>query len=381
MSSFEFHLTHTDPSGARRGEFTTPHGKVQTPIFMPVGTAAAMKAITPAQLSEAGGQILLANAYHLANRPGPDLIEKLGGLHGFMGWEGPILTDSGGYQVFSLKTRQVDEEGVTFSYHKGGAPARLTPSSSMNIQERLGADIIMAFDECVEFPTTHAYAKEALKRTTKWAKICKSVHQRKDQALFGISQGALFEDLRKQSLAELQEIDFPGYAIGGLSVGEGLDNMNRALDFITPLMPMDKPRYLMGIGLPEDMLEAIERGVDMMDCVIPTKFARSGVLFTHAGRIRVTNGEFRKDKFPPDTHCRCYTCSHFSRAYLHHLFAANEVLSATLTSIHNLHFYLGLMRQARTAIEEGRYLSFKADFYALYFRKERKKSPSRSKGK
>ena len=374
MSAFEFELIATDPSGARRGEFTTPHGKVQTPIFMPVGTAAAMKALTPIQLKDSGAQIMLSNAYHLTNQPGADLIEKLGGLHKFMAWDGPILTDSGGYQVFSLPNRKVDEEGVTFSYHKGGKPVRLTPESSMRIQEQLGADIIMAFDECVEFPTTHAYAKEALERTTKWARICKSVHRREDQALFGISQGALFNDLRKQSLEELQEIGFPGYAIGGLSVGEGLENMNKALEFTTPLMPQDKPRYLMGIGLPEDIIAAIERGIDMMDCVIPTKFARSGVLFTHVGRIRVTNSEFKKDKFPPDTNCGCYTCQNFSRAYLHHLFTANEVLSATLTSIHNVHFYMNLVKKAQEAIEERRFASFKDDFLYQYSRSDRKKA-------
>jgi len=373
MNPLKFSLDNTDPSGARRGRFTTPHGVVETPIFMPVGTAAAMKAVTPAQMKELGCQILLSNAYHLEHQPGSDLITRFGGLHQFMGWDGPILTDSGGYQVFSLPVKQLDEEGVTFSYQKGGTPFRLTPAKSMEIQGRLGADIIMAFDECVEFPTTHAYAKEALERTLRWARQCKTSHKNPQQALFGISQGALFEDLRKDGINALIDIDFPGYAIGGLSVGEGLEKMKTALDFITPLMPGDKPRYLMGIGLPEDILAAIERGIDMMDCVIPTKFARSGMLFTNMGKLRVTNGEFKKDKFPPDINCQCYCCKNFSRGYLHHLFAANEILASTLTSIHNLHFYLDLVARARQAIEQNRFAPFQTEFLEQYNRKANKK--------
>ncbi|MDX2471364.1 MAG: tRNA guanosine(34) transglycosylase Tgt [SAR324 cluster bacterium] len=374
MSNFEFELISTDPAGPRRGEFKTPHGTVQTPIFMPVGTAAAMKAVTPAQMKELDCQILLSNAYHLEHQPGSETIKRFGGLHDFMGWDGPILTDSGGFQVFSLRDRVIDDDGVTFSYQKGGKSFRLTPEKSMEIQSNLGADIIMAFDECVEHPCTYSYAKEALDRTAKWAAICKKTHKNPNQALFGISQGAIFEDLRKESFKQLIDIDFPGYAIGGLSVGEGLENMKTALDFTTPLMPQDKPRYLMGIGLPEDILEAVERGIDMMDCVIPTKFARSGMLFTNVGKVRVTNAEFRKDKFPVDTNCGCYTCQNFSRGYLHHLFAANEILGATLTSIHNVSFYLTLMDRIRDAIEERRFASFKADFLKLYNRKTAKKT-------
>ncbi|MDT8446785.1 MAG: tRNA guanosine(34) transglycosylase Tgt [bacterium] len=376
-----FNLHQTDPSGARRGEIVTARGTVQTPIFMPVGTAAAMKALTPAQLKDCGAQIVLSNAYHLENQPGSELIEKLGGLHEFMKWDGPMLTDSGGYQVFSLKKKTVEEEGVTFAYALEGKPVRLSPEISMMIQNRLGADIIMAFDECVEFPTTYGYAKESLERTLRWAKRSKEAHNNPAQALFGISQGALWEDLRQRSMEGLIELDFPGYAIGGLSVGEGLEHMKNALDFTTPLMPADKPRYLMGIGLPEDILEAVERGIDMMDCVIPTKFARSGVLFTHVGRLRVTNGEFRRDKFPVDTNCECYCCQNFSRAYLHHLFAANEILGATLTSIHNVHFYMTLSTKMQQAIEQGRFGAFKADFLETYQRAEKKQAAKGSRPK
>jgi len=371
-----FKLTHTDPGGARSGVLSTPRGEVTTPIFMPVGTAAAMKALTPAQLKDTGAQIVLSNAYHLENQPGSELIEKMGGLHKFMQWDGPMLTDSGGYQVFSLKKKTVEEEGVTFQYEKDGRKVQLDPERSMSIQNKLGADIIMAFDECVEFPTTYDYAKTSLERTLRWAARCKKTHDNPNQALFGISQGALWKDLRQRSMDGLLELDFPGYAIGGLSVGEGLDNMNKALDFTTHMMPVDKPRYLMGIGLPEDILSAVERGIDMMDCVIPTKFARSGVLFTSVGRIRVTNGEYRRDKYPVDTACDCYTCSQFSRAYLHHLFAANEVLGATLTSIHNVHFYMNLSFQMQEAVQQGRFTAFKAEFLEKYQRQSNRKKKS-----
>ena len=377
---FSFSLLGKDPSGARRGRFSTPHGTVETPIFMPVGTAAAMKAMTMVQLKEAGAQIMLSNTYHLQNQPGADLIEKLGGLHAFMGWDGPVLTDSGGFQVFSLPGKTVDDDGVTFRFQKNNEPVRLTPEKSIHIQNQLGADIIMAFDECVEYPTTHTYAKNSLKRTLAWAARCKKAHVRKDQALFGISQGALFEDLRKESVKALVDIDFPGYALGGLSVGEGIENMKKVLDFTTPWLPDDKPRYVMGIGLPEDIFEAVERGVDMMDCIIPTKYARSATLFTNVGKLRISNREFRNDKFPVDTNCQCYTCRNFSRAYLNHLFAGNEILGSILSSIHNVHFYLDLMRRIRDAIENNRFSSFRDDFFALYSRRE-KKQKSRRKPK
>jgi queuine tRNA-ribosyltransferase len=296
-----------------------------------------------------------------------------------MAWDGPILTDSGGFQVFSLPGRKVDDQGVTFRYTKNSKPIQLTPERSIRIQNELGADIIMAFDECVEYPTTYQYAREALHRTLNWAGRCKKAHTRKDQALFGISQGALFDDLRTEGIKALIDLDFSGYALGGLSVGEGIENMKKVLDYSSPLLPENKPRYVMGIGLPEDILEAVERGIDMMDCVIPTKYARSGVLFTSVGKIRISNREFRNDKFPVDTSCNCYTCMNFTRAYLNHLFAANEILGATLTSIHNVQFFLNLMRKIRKAIRNNEFLKFKTEFLDLYTRKDRKKGRGKKK--
>ncbi len=372
-SQFSYELIHTDPCGARCGRVSTPHGAVDTPVFMPVGTAAAMKAMTTTQLKEAGARIILSNAYHLANQPGADLVEKMGGLHQFMKWDGPILTDSGGFQVFSLPGKQVDDDGVTFRYNKRGQTTGLTPEISIGIQNQLGADIIMAFDECMEYPTTHEYAKRSLRRTNEWLKRCKKAHRREGQALFGISQGSLFKDLRQESVKFLTDMDLPGYAIGGLSVGEGIDNMKTALDFTARLLPDNKPRYVMGVGVPEDILEAVERGIDMMDCVIPTKYARSATLFTHCGKMRISNREYRNDKFPVDTNCLCYTCQNFARAYLHHLFAANEILGAILTSIHNVTFYMTLLKNIRQAIRFDNYLKFKRDFLALYHRKGKKR--------
>lgn len=378
---FPFELISEDPSGARLGKLTTPHGEIQTPIFMPVGTAAAMKAMTMEQLKQTGAQIMLSNAYHLNIQPGSEMVAKFGGLHKFMGWDGPILTDSGGFQVFSLKGRQVDDEGVTFRFQKHGKLIRLTPEKSMEIQNQLGSDIIMAFDECVEYPTTYEYAKSSLKRTNQWLERCIEAHGRDDQALFGISQGALFEDLRRESCKFLSDLDLTGYAVGGLSVGEGLDNMKRVLDFTTPLLPKNKPRYVMGIGVPEDILESVERGVDMMDCVIPTKYARSATLFTNFGKIRLTNKEFKNDKFPIDVNCNCYACRNYTRAYIHHLFVSNEILGATLASIHNVTFYLDLMRRIREAIAENNYGKFKSDFLELYHRRDKKKQMKKGKKK
>lgn len=374
---FVFSLLTRDPSGARRGRFSTPHGSVDTPIFMPVGTAAAMKAMTMAQLKEAGAQIMLSNTYHLNNQPGADLVEKMGGLHEFMGWDGPVLTDSGGFQVFSLPGKNVDDDGVTFRYQKHKEAVRLTPERSIQLQNQLGADIIMAFDECVEYPATYEFARDSLKRTLAWAARCKKAHQRTDQALFGISQGALFEDLRRDGVRALVDIGFPGYALGGLSVGEGIENMKRVLDFTTPWLPEDKPRYVMGIGLPEDIFSAVERGIDMMDCIIPTKYARSATLFTNVGKLRISNREFRTDRFPADTNCGCYTCRHFSRAYLNHLFTGNEILGSILASIHNVHFYLDLMQRIRDAIEQGRFAAFRDEFLERYTRREKKQKKRR----
>jgi queuine tRNA-ribosyltransferase len=367
--NFGFSITKSDNSGARSGKLTVNEHLVETPVFMPVGTAAAMKAMTTLQLKETGSTIILCNAYHLHHQPGETLIEKLGGLKEFMQWEKPILTDSGGYQVFSLAKKQVDDDGVTFSFKKGGQLLRFTPEKAIEIQEKLGANIIMAFDECVEYPASRDYIKKSLKRTMKWAKRCKEAHKKEGQYLFAISQGGLYKDLRLDGMQQLIDIDFPGYAIGGLSVGEGIENMKKVLDFLMPKMPQDKPRYLMGIGLPEDIIAAVERGVDMMDCVIPTKFARSATLFTNWGKIRLTNKAFRKDKYPIDTSCNCYTCSNFTRAYIHHLFAANEILASTLTSIHNVHFYQSLMERIRNAIKKNQFSSFKKEFLSNYLSK------------
>ncbi len=373
-TSFKFELIKTDSCGARLGKITTPHGVIKTPIFMPVGTHATVKAMTPEQVKSTKAQIILSNTYHLHLQPGEDLINKFGGLHEFMHWDGPILTDSGGFQVFSIPGKTVDDDGVTFPYSKNNSKIRLTPKIAIEIQNKLGADIIMAFDECVEFPASYEYVKKSLKRTIEWAIICKKSHQKLDQqALFGISQGATYKELRQEGLKALVDLDLPGYAIGGLAVGEGLEEMKKVLDFTVPSMPIEKPRYLMGVGLPEDIFEMVERGIDMSDCVIPTKYARSGALFTNIGRLRITNKEFRKDKFPIDTDCDCYTCNNFSRAYLHHLFISNEILSATLTSIHNVRFYVRLMERIRDSIEKNYFLSFKEDFLRLYNRKDKKK--------
>ena len=373
LPPFSFQVLRSDSCGARAGRMATARGTIDTPVFMPVGTAAAVKAMTTAQLKETGTQIILSNAYHLANQPGAELIEKLGGLHRVMNWNGSILTDSGGFQVFSLPGRKVDDGGVTFQSTKRGKPIRLTPEISTKIQNRLGADIIMAFDECVAYPTTYEYAKQSLERTIDWLKRCKAAHGRDDQALFGISQGATFQELRQEGIKAMIDFDLPGYAIGGLSVGEGIENMKRALDYSVYLLPSGKPRYAMGIGTPEDILEAVERGVDMMDCIIPTKYARSATLFTHCGKLRVTNRKFRTDRFPIDTNCRCYTCRNFTRAYLHHLFASNEILGAILASVHNVSFYATLMENVRDAIKNGSYCKFKEEFLRLYLRRERKR--------
>ena len=370
--TLEFQLIKTDPSGARLGKLTTARGEVATPAFMPVATQAAVKAVLPEWIGGRGGVMILSNSYHLHLRPGEGVIETLGGLHRFMNWPHPIITDSGGYQVFSLPGREVSEEGVQFRMEKNGRPVTLTPETAVAIQEKLGADIIMAFDEPVAYPTPYAYAKQAMERTVRWAERCVRAHARADQVLFGIVQGSTFSDLRRASAEATAGLGLPGIAVGGLSVGEGLEVMAEVLSFTVPYLPVDKPRYLMGVGLPEDLLAAVEAGMDLCDCVIPTKYARSGVLFTRVGRLRVSNAQYRKDRFPPDTNCACYTCTHYSRAYLHHLFQTGEILGASLASIHNLHFYLNLMEDIRRAISEERFPSFKTEFLAAYQRQNRK---------
>ena len=370
---FAFTVLATDSGcAARAGMLHTDKGEVPTPAFMPVATQASVKGLLPEQAAEPGTRIILANAYHLHLQPGEDVVAALGGLHHFMHWPHLIITDSGGYQVFSLPLREILEDGVHFRMEKNGRPVVLSPESSIAIQERLGADIIMAFDECVAFPAPYAYAKDAMERTLRWAARCKAAHTRADQQLFGIVQGSTYPDLRKACAEGIAELDFPGVAVGGLSVGEGLEIMQEVLGYTVPHLPAHKPRYLMGVGLPEDILAYIEQGMDMSDCVIPTKYARTGVLFTGVGRLRIMNAPYRRDKFPPDTNCDCYTCRNYSRAYLHHLFHAGEILGHTLASIHNLHFYAKLMADARAAILENRFVAYKRDFLDQYLRLSKK---------
>jgi queuine tRNA-ribosyltransferase len=361
---FEFDLTATD-GAARRGSLATPHGTIQTPVFMPVGTRAALRAMTPDQVVATGSQIVLANTYHLALQPGEDVVARLGGLHSFMNMPLPMLTDSGGFQVFSLP-KTITEEGVTFRWKKDGREFTMTPETSMAIQQKLGADIIMAFDECVGWPCERAYAEASVARTTRWERRCKEAKTREDQALFGIIQGAFWRDLRERSAADLVPMDFPGYAIGGLSVGEGLEVMDEVLSWTAHLLPADKPRYLMGVGLPEDLWCGVGRGIDMFDCVIPTRHARGAALYTFQGRMRISNRRFRKDRLPVDTSCPCYTCQNFSRAYLHHLFAAEEVTGTTLACIHNVTFLQELMRVIRESIEQGRFAQARTEFFDRY---------------
>ena len=365
-----FELLHQDMN-ARHGRLRTTHGTVETPVFMPVGTHAALKALTPDQAAATGAGIILANTYHLHLQPGEDLIRKAGGLHRFTGWNGSMLTDSGGFQVFSLPKKNITEDGVFFRHEITGEEIFLGPKESIAIQNALGADIIMAFDECIPYPATHAYAAQSIRKTLRWAEICRDVHKNTgNQALFGIVQGSVYPDLRKACAQELTALDFPGYAIGGVSVGEGLELLKQVVEYTAPFLPDNKPRYLMGVGLPEDMLEAIERGIDMFDCVIPTRYARSATLFTRRGRIRLTRKNYRRDFFPVDPSCDCYCCRNFTRAYLHHLYAANEILSATLAAIHNVHFYQNLMRECRAAIAARRFRQFKAEFLEEYRRQE-----------
>ena len=341
---------------ARAGTLVTPHGAVDTPAFMPVGTAAAVKAVTRRDLTEAGAQIVLANTYHLMLRPGDPLIAQLGGLHGFTGWTGPWLTDSGGYQVFSLaKLRRLTEEGVRFQSHLDGSPHLLTPERSMEVQMNLGADIAMAFDECPPYPAPREAVEEATARTTRWARRSREAHTRPDQWLFGIVQGGVHPDLRGRSAEEITALGFPGYAIGGLSVGEPKDDMLRVLEHLGPILPADRPRYLMGVGTPEDLVEGVARGIDLFDCVLPTRNARNGQLFTSRGKVSIRNARYRADPAPPDPECACYTCRTASRAYLRHLHMAGEMSAATLMTIHNLSFYLDTLRKLRQSIRLGRF--------------------------
>ncbi|MCC0667987.1 tRNA guanosine(34) transglycosylase Tgt [Clostridioides sp. ZZV14-6153] len=355
-------------SGARIGRLHTPHGIIETPIFMPVGTQATVKSMTPEELKEIGSQIILSNTYHLYMRPGHELIKKAGGLHKFMNWDKPILTDSGGFQVFSLgPLRKIKEEGVEFRSHLDGSKHFLTPEKAMEIQNALGSDIMMAFDECAPYPADREYVKNSLERTTRWLKRCKDAHNNTDkQALFGIIQGGMYKDLREQSAKEITSIDLPGYAIGGLSVGEPKPLMYDVLEHTTPFMPKDKPRYLMGVGSPDDLVEGVIRGVDMFDCVLPTRIARNGTAMTSQGKVVVRNATYAEDFTPLDPECDCYACKNYSRAYIRHLVKANEILGARLITTHNLQFLLNLMKQIRQAIMEDRLLDFRNEFFAKY---------------
>lgn len=356
-SNFSFDLTAQDGS-ARAGVFHTPHGDIPTPIFAPVGTQATVKSLTQKQLKALDAKLILANTYHLYLRPGDDLIAALGGLHAFMSWERPILTDSGGFQVFSLADmREIDENGVTFKSHVDGSMHRFTPERSIEIQENLGADIIMAFDECAE-PYERDYIEQAMHRTHHWAERCKQAQTREDQALFGIVQGGVFPDLREISAEFIAGLDFPGNAIGGLSVGETKQEMHAMLEIVNNILPDEKPRYLMGVGTPKDLVQCIQHGVDMFDCVLPTRLARHNAAMTDNGRMNMMNAQYARDERPISETCTCYTCQHYSRAYIRHLIQAKEMLSGTLLSIHNIHTLLNLVQHLRQAIIEGRFDHF-----------------------
>lgn len=355
-------------TGARLGEITTPHGTIQTPIFMPVGTQATVKSLSPEELKEMNAQIILSNTYHLWERPGDDLVAEAGGLHKFMNWDRPILTDSGGFQVFSLaKLRDISEEGVHFRSNLNGAKLFLSPEKAIHIENNLGADIMMSFDECPPFFESYDYIKKSVERTSRWAERGLLAHQNpSSQGLFGIVQGGGHKELRKQSARDLTSMDFAGYSIGGLSVGESKAEMNHVLEFTTPLLPENKPRYLMGVGSPDALIDGALRGVDMFDCVLPTRIARNGTCMTSHGRLVVKNAKFARDFRPIDENCHCYTCRNFTRAYVRHLFKTDETFGLRLTSYHNLYFLLDLMKQVREAIKNDELLDFKEVFFEQY---------------
>ena len=367
-SPIQFELIKTcKQSGARLGILHTPHGDIPTPIYMPVGTQATVKAMTPHEMESLGTKIMLSNTYHLHLRPGEDIVQEAGGLHKFMSWDHPILTDSGGFQVFSLAgLRKITEEGAAFRSHLDGGKRFISPEKSMDIQQALGADIAMAFDVCSPYPCDHKTAEEAMHRTHRWAERCKKHHTRADQALFGIVQGAFYDDLRIESAKVLTDMDFPGYGIGGLSVGEPKPIMYDMLEKIEPYMPKHKPRYLMGVGTPDCFLEGVLRGVDMFDCVLATRIARNGTVFTRNGRLVVRNAAYAHDFEPLEEGCDCYACQHFSRAYIRHLIKAEEITGARLTSIHNLRFLIRMMEEIRQAIMEDRFLDYRREFYDRY---------------
>lgn len=385
MNAITFELHKTDRrTNARRGTLKTPHGEIYTPVFMPVGTAATVKAMRPEQVEELGAQIILSNTYHLYLRPGHDVIREAGGLHKFMNWNMPILTDSGGFQVFSLgEMRKIKEEGVSFRSHIDGSKHMISPEKSMEIQHSLGSDIMMAFDECTPYPADRDYVKNSLERTTRWLERCKKYHdayatelggespvlgEGLNQSLFGIMQGGMYADLRRQSAEQIVEMDLPGYAIGGLSVGEPKEVMYEVLDECVDYLPKEKPRYLMGVGSPDGLFEGVERGIDMFDCVLPTRIARHGMAMTSQGRVNIKNARFERDFSALDPECDCYTCRNYSRAYLRHLFKSDEILSSMLMTNHNLHFLISTMTNIRKALDEDRFTEYKKEFYEKYGR-------------
>ncbi|MFW6022774.1 MAG: tRNA guanosine(34) transglycosylase Tgt [Halanaerobiaceae bacterium] len=366
--SFGYNLIKKEKdTAARLGKIRTPHGEIDTPIFMPVGTQATVKSMTPDELIEIGSQIILSNTYHLYLRPGSKLIADAGGLHSFMNWDRPILTDSGGFQVFSLSDlNKITEKGVHFQSHIDGSKHFISPEISMEIQMDLGSDIVMAFDECPPYPAEYDYLARSLERTIRWARRSKSAMTNEKQALFGIIQGGVYEDLRRKSVQAMVEIGFPGYALGGLSVGEKNEQMLEVIEFTVKDMPDDKPRYLMGVGTPEDLIEGVMRGIDMFDCVMPTRIARHGAVFTSEGRLTVRNAKYKKDFTPLDHDCDCYVCKNFTRGYIRHLIKRNEILGARLTTYHNLYFLINLMEKLRNAITNDEFLTFRRDFYDKY---------------
>ena len=367
---FEFELLHVcKQTGARRGRLHTPHGVIETPIFMPVGTQASVKTMSPDELKECGAQIILSNTYHLHLRPGENLIKKAGGLHAFMNWDRPILTDSGGFQVFSLADlRKLTEAGVEFRSHLDGSKMFIGPEESIGIQEALGSDIAMQFDECSPYPCDYTRAKDAMHRTIRWLERCMKAKTRQDQALFGIVQGAFYKDLRIECAREMSQLDLPGFGIGGLSVGEPKEIMYDMLDAMMPYMPQNKPRYLMGVGSPDCLIEGVLRGVDIFDCVLATRVARNGTVFTHDGRLVVRNAKYAEDFTPLDADCDCYACKNFTRGYIRHLFKAGEILALRLNSIHNIYFLTHMMTEMREAIENDALLDWTNEFYARHGR-------------
>ena len=363
-----YELLHKDKnSGARRGVIHTPHGDIQTPVFMPVGTQATVKSMTPEELKDIGAQII-SNTYHLYLRPGENIVKEAGGLHNFMNWDRPILTDCGGFQVFSLsELRTISEDGVEFRSHLDGSKHLFTPEKVMQIEEDLGADIIMSFDECCPYPSTYEYTKNSMERTTRWAVRCKKAHKNTEkQGLFGIIQGGFYKDLRKQSAEDLIKLDFPGYAIGGISVGEPKEEFLDILRYTTPLMPENKPRYLMGVGTPDYLIEAALSGIDMCDCVLPTRIARNGTAMTWNGKVVIRNATYERDFTPLDPECDCYACKNYTRAYIRHLVKTKEILGTRLLSIHNLYFLTKLMERVRIEIENDNLLEFRDEFYKKY---------------